>query len=574
MTGETTTSNSNPTAWLQSNIAEFAPNDETWTVWKEKLDLYFSEIACTRAETKKAILLRSIGSGPYNLLHSLCNPEKPSAKTFEELCKLLETHYTPPTIVFHERKVFYTTIRNTDEPVSDWYARLKRLAINCKFGGQLDSFVLDKFIIGLPEKIYSRLCEEDENITLANALKKAMILETKYANKQPNVDSNEVNYMKKNYKGRNNKAHSNNWNNGNSNNNYNGETKSKTACTHCGWKNHASNACKFKSAKCNFCGKTGHLASICNSKHKDNEHKAKNNVNFVSDSEDNNDFVKNSFDYSIFSINSNSTSEIYGLLVDIDGKKLELTCDTGAPCTLIPYSLFKKLYRKQSIKRCSVPYVDYNGQRINLCGEYNANITYRGVTKKICVVVTNTNNTPLLGRTFLRAFNFQLVQVNAIAAHDKHSVIVSEIKNEFFEVFESGLGKCTISTISLPLVDNFKPIFCKPRPLPLAWKAQIEKQIKKLIEIDVLESIDNPDWGTPLVPILKPNGDIRICGDYKVTLNRFLVEFHYPLPRIDEIFASLEGGELFTKLDLSNAYNQLALDEKSQLLCAWSTHLG
>lgn len=101
MTGETTTSNSNPTAWLQSNIAEFAPNDETWTVWKEKLDLYFSEIACTRAETKKAILLRSIGSGPYNLLHSLCNPEKPSAKTFEELCKLLETHYTPPTIVFH-----------------------------------------------------------------------------------------------------------------------------------------------------------------------------------------------------------------------------------------------------------------------------------------------------------------------------------------------------------------------------------------------------------------------------------------------------------------------------------------
>lgn len=110
--------------------------------------------------------------------------------------------------------------------------------------------------------------------------------------------------------------------------------------------------------------------------------------------------------------------------------------------------------------------------------------------------------------------------------------------------------------------------------MPLAWKAQIEKQIKKLIEIDVLESIDNLDWGTPLVPIIKPNGDIRICGDYKVTLNRFLVEFHYPLPRIDEIFASLEGGELFTKLDLSNAYNQLALDEKSQLLCAWSTHLG
>lgn len=77
-----------------------------------------------------------------------------------------------------------------------------------------------------------------------------------------------------------------------------------------------------------------------------------------------------------------------------------------------------------------------------------------------------------------------------------------------------------------------------------------------------------------MVPILKPNGEIRICGDYKVTLNKFLQDFHYPLPRIDEIFASLEGGELFTKYDLSNAYNQLVLDEKSQLLCAWSTHIS
>lgn len=468
MTGETPTkSNGNPTAWLQSNIAEFAPNDETWTVWKEKLDLYFSEIACTQEDTKKAILLRSIGSGPYNLLHSLCNPEKPSTKKFDEICKILETHYTPPTIIFHERRIFHTAIRSNDESVSDWYARLKKLAINCKFGAQLNLFVLDKFVIGLPEKIYSRLCEEDETITLAKALTKAMILETKYANKQPINDENEVKFVKNNFKGRNNKTHNNNSNNSNSSNN-NGETKSKTACAHCGWKNHASNACKFKSAKCHFCGKTGHLASICNKKGKDNECKDKSNVNFLSDSEDNVNFVNNSFDFSIFSINSKSSSEVYGLLVDIDGKRLEITCDTGAPCTLIPYSLYEKLHRKHSIKKCGIPYVDYNGQRINLCGEYNAFITYRGVTKEICVVVTNTNNTPLLGRTFLRAFNFQLVQVNAIAANDKYSAIVSEMKNEFSEVFDSGLGKCTISTISLPLVDNFKPIFCKPRPLPLA----------------------------------------------------------------------------------------------------------
>lgn len=62
--------------------------------------------------------------------------------------------------------------------------------------------------------------------------------------------------------------------------------------------------------------------------------------------------------------------------------------------------------------------------------------------------------------------------------------------------------------------------------------------------------MDHSDWGTPLVPILKEDGNLRICGDYKVTINKWLVDYKHTLPRIDEIFAALNGGELFTKLDL------------------------
>lgn len=69
------------------------------------------------------------------------------------------------------------------------------------------------------------------------------------------------------------------------------------------------------------------------------------------------------------------------------------------------------------------------------------------------------------------------------------------------------------------------------------------------------------------MPILKPDGDIRICWDYKVTLNKCLIDVKYPLPRIDDIFAALQGGTLYTKLDLSNAYNHIHLDEESQLRC-------
>lgn len=153
-------------------------------------------------------------------------------------------------------------------------------------------------------------------------------------------------------------------------------------------------------------------------------------------------------------------------------------------------------------------------------------------------------------------------------------MIINQIKNAFSDVFEELLGEFNVNKVSLRVEENALPIFCKARPLPLAWKSKVETKLKDLIKSGVLERADNSDWGTPLVPILKPNGDLRICGDYKVALNKCLLDFRYPLPRIDEIFASLEGGELFTRLNLFNAYNQLVLGDESQLLCAWSAHIG
>ena len=47
-----------------------------------------------------------------------------------------------------------------------------------------------------------------------------------------------------------------------------------------------------------------------------------------------------------------------------------------------------------------------------------------------------------------------------------------------------------------------------------------------------------------------------------------------PLPKINDIFASLAGGQLFTKSDLSQAYQQVALDETSQKYVVINTHLG
>ena len=74
----------------------------------------------------------------------------------------------------------------------------------------------------------------------------------------------------------------------------------------------------------------------------------------------------------------------------------------------------------------------------------------------------------------------------------------------------------------------------------------------------------------------KANGKIRVCGDYKVTVNRCVETKVYPLPNpnIEDIFARLAGGSYFTKLDLTQAYQQLLLDDESKQLLVVNTPKG
>ena len=67
-------------------------------------------------------------------------------------------------------------------------------------------------------------------------------------------------------------------------------------------------------------------------------------------------------------------------------------------------------------------------------------------------------------------------------------------------------------------------------------------------------------------------GGVRICGDYKMSVNQFSPLDSYPIPNVRDQFAMLYGGKKFSTLDLSQAYQQLELDESTQQLLTISTH--
>ena len=89
--------------------------------------------------------------------------------------------------------------------------------------------------------------------------------------------------------------------------------------------------------------------------------------------------------------------------------------------------------------------------------------------------------------------------------------------------------------------------------------------------IGVLEKIPSSDWAAPIVPVPKKDGTVQLCGDYKVTINPTLEVDQYPLPVPEAMFATLAGGKNFTTLDLSQAYQQLELEEESRGYLAINT---
>ncbi|XP_043242753.1 uncharacterized protein K02A2.6-like isoform X3 [Amphibalanus amphitrite] len=151
---------------------------------------------------------------------------------------------------------------------------------------------------------------------------------------------------------------------------------------------------------------------------------------------------------------------------------------------------------------------------------------------------------------------------------------VTALKEKYAEVFRPGLGELKGVKVKLDIDSSVAPKFYKPRPLPFALKKRVDEQLKREIDMGVLEPVGHAAWGAPIVPVLKSDGSVRICGNFKLTANRAIRVDKYPLPRIEDLFASLAGGKVFTKLDLSQAYQQCVVDEDCRDVLTINTHLG
>ncbi|XP_058814637.1 uncharacterized protein K02A2.6-like [Topomyia yanbarensis] len=164
-----------------------------------------------------------------------------------------------------------------------------------------------------------------------------------------------------------------------------------------------------------------------------------------------------------------------------------------------------------------------------------------------------------------------VINTIAVASFSCHDIAVKTLLEKYPKVFDASIGRIANVQANLPLKKNVRPVFLKARKIPFNMLTTVEDELEKLVAEGVLTKVNSSNWSTP---VKKSQNRVRICGDYKQTVNSNIAVDKHPLPTVDELLASLAGGKKFSKIGLVHAYLQLEVAPEDRKILTLSTHRG
>ena len=133
-------------------------------------------------------------------------------------------------------------------------------------------------------------------------------------------------------------------------------------------------------------------------------------------------------------------------------------------------------------------------------------------------------------------------------------------ETKMFSLSELDLGRTNLLTHCID-TGNARPIEQQPHRTSPSKHAEIERQVKDLLERGIVKKSNSP-WSSPVVQVTKKDGTQRFCIDYR-EVNAVTVKDAYPLPCIDDSLCALSGAKWFSTLDLASGYWQVPMDPAS-----------
>lgn len=142
-------------------------------------------------------------------------------------------------------------------------------------------------------------------------------------------------------------------------------------------------------------------------------------------------------------------------------------------------------------------------------------------------------------------------------SEEEKSLITSLFRKhrEVFSKDDDDIGCTSTVTHQIRLTDN-KPIAQQYRRIPPSQFEEVKHHIRKLLKNDVIRESTSP-FASPIVLVRKKDNSLRLCVDYR-KLNEKTIKDKFLLPRVEETFDVLHGSSMFSTMDLTLGYNQIA----------------
>ena len=581
----------------------FKPAEERFSAYVRRLEQFFvvndlllpddKKAAAAVDAKRRAVLLTALGSETFALLEDLIAPAGAAEVTYAKIVEVLVNHFEPGESVILSRHRFHTCCREENETVSAFLSRLRHLARPCQFtccAGILEEMLRDRFVSGIRnESLQSRLLGERQlTLSSATAIATAYEAAARQAGEISQGPAVPSETAVQRVAGRDRPAavgrppaparggrHS-------------------SPCPRCLRRNHSSEKCPFRTRVCFSCGKIGHTRAACKANRRGigqvqcdavaEEADGSRSVSVppdigasacpevtVSASGSASAAGEEEDLYSLFRCSRDRRAPIK-VDVKLDDRPISMELDTGAALSVCGEQIFRQLWPTNPpvLGACSYRLKTYSGEVLPVCGEVSVRVQYEQQVARLPLVIVKGEGPCLFGRNWLEAIKLDWPGICQLTARSQ----VDPILAEFPEVFQDGMGCYRGDPVHIGVDSDVQPRFFKARTVPLAYRTQVDAELERQIGEGLWEPVANSRWAAPLVIVPKANGSLRVCGDYRLTINKVATPYQYPLPRIEELLSKLTGAAVFSKIDLKSAYNQLPLDEVSRQYLTVNTHRG
>ena len=342
-------------------------------------------------------------------------------------------------------------------------------------------------------------------------------------------------------------------------------------CGRCGGKHGKQQTCPAIGATCHKCKKLNHYSKMCKTR-LTNERKVHSHEAAEKQREKNAD--SESDDFFIGAINAQDENKEWTTSLKIDNKNVKFKIDTGAECNVISKKTYEEV-TKTRLEKSRVQLGAFGGEKLKTIGKFSTVCTYQEKYWPIEFQVVNRNVPNILGLTTCLELNLvkRVLTIDENECTQSTVLPESDIFEQYSDVF-TGLG-CVKGVVHHIETDPaVKPVVHPPRRVSAPLRQKVKDELDHMESLGVVERVQEPtEWVNSLVAVLKPNGKIWLCIDPK-DLNRAIKREQYPMKTIDEVITRMPNAKFFSKLDATQGYWQVELDDESAKKCTFNTPFG